>query len=313
MRYGLVAWCGLLIALAGLARALADEPPAVEKPEQEVKPKVYDEQADAQEQIAAALKIANRDDKRVLLVFGGNWCGWCIKLHKAFDENHELSRLLRYEYSVAWIDSQQLKEHKDLDNSFGERIGKHGVPFLVVLDRDGAVLTTQDTGSLEDGPKHDSEKVIAFLKAWVVPPSDAEKLLADAQSRARAEDKSVFVYFSTPTCGWCLKLTDFLAAYAAAFDRDYVSIKIDLVRMTNSREVAKRLGCEERKGVPWEAVVDGKGDLLATSDGPEGNIGYPATTSEIGHFMSMLKKTARHATPEQIAEIDAALRRAAPQ
>jgi len=317
MRYGFVASCGLVVVLAGVTNALAGEPqaPAAKaapaKSQPEAKPPVYNEQADARQQIDEALKVARRDDKRVLLVFGGNWCGWCLKLHKVFEENDDLARLLRYEYAVAWIDSQQLKEHKELGAAYQEEIGKHGVPFCVVLDRNGAVLTMQNTGALESGPNHDTEKLSTFLKNWIVPRPDAEKLLADAQTRAKTEGKLVLLYFSTPTCGWCHKLTEFLSAQAAAFGRDYVPVRIDLVRMTNGREVAKRFGCEESKGVPWEAIVDGNGQVQATSDGPEGNIGYPSAPAEIEHFIAMLKKTARHNTPEQIVEIATALKGAA--
>jgi len=37
------------------------------------KPNLYDPSADGKEQIAAALKTAKADDKRVLLKFGANW------------------------------------------------------------------------------------------------------------------------------------------------------------------------------------------------------------------------------------------------
>jgi hypothetical protein len=40
-----------------------------------MRPPIYNEKADAKADIAAALKLANRENKRVLLKFGGNWCG----------------------------------------------------------------------------------------------------------------------------------------------------------------------------------------------------------------------------------------------
>ena len=45
-----------------------------------------------------------------------------------------------------------------------------------------------------------------------------------------------------------------------------------------------------------------------TSDGPKGNIGYPATPEEIEHFIGMLKKTARKLEPAQIDQIETALK-----
>ena len=55
------------------------------------KPATYDEAANAHELIDAALTKARRDDKRVMVVFGANWCGWCHKLADAF-KRRELRR-----------------------------------------------------------------------------------------------------------------------------------------------------------------------------------------------------------------------------
>ena len=44
-----------------------------------------------------------------------------------------------------------------------------GLPVLVVLDSEGKQLTTQETGQLEKGDRHDPAKVIAFLEKWKKP------------------------------------------------------------------------------------------------------------------------------------------------
>ncbi|HOW19271.1 MAG TPA: DUF255 domain-containing protein, partial [Phycisphaerae bacterium] len=45
---------------------------------------IYNEKADAKAQIAEALARAKRDNKRVLIMWGGNWCKWCYRLHDVF-------------------------------------------------------------------------------------------------------------------------------------------------------------------------------------------------------------------------------------
>jgi thioredoxin-related protein len=285
------------------------KPPAAAA--KEAKPTVYDEQADPQQQINAATRIARHHNQRVLLSFGGNWCGWCIKLHKLFDENKEIAELLDEEFVVGWIDSAKLDQVTSFGDKVREQIGKHGVPFLVVLDADGKVLTLQDTGSLEAGPLHDIEKVKAFLKTWTAPPVDAEKLLAEAKSRAKAADKRVFVQVGSSGCGWCHRLEDFVTDHSALFEPDYVYLKINVSRMTGGEEIAKRLGCDSKGGVPWSAIVDAEGKVLTTSDSPKGNIGYPFEPEEIEHFIAMLNKSAQHNTPAQIAEIKQALEKTA--
>ena len=46
----------------------------------------------------------------------------------------------------------------------------------------------------------------------------------------------------------------------------------------------------------------GQGKALATSDGPEGNVGFPYQPAEVAHFLGMLKQSTK-LTPEQLASI----------
>src|SRR5437870_146616 len=52
----------------------------------EVQKQIYSAQADAHKEIREALFTAAREHKRVLLVFGGNWCYDCHVLERAFHE-----------------------------------------------------------------------------------------------------------------------------------------------------------------------------------------------------------------------------------
>jgi hypothetical protein len=58
------------------------------------------------------------------------------------------------------------------------------------------------------------------------------------------------------------------------------------------------------------AILDGEGRKLVTSDGPMGNIGYPAKPEEIAYFVEMLKKAGRP-DEKRIAEIKKALEESA--
>jgi hypothetical protein len=80
--------------------------------------------------------------------------------------------------------------------------------------------------------------------------------------------------------------------------------------MKRGKEVAGRLRDSQGGGIPWMAILDGEGKKLVTSDGPQGNIGYPGTPAEIAWFLEMLKKAGR---PDagRIAEIGKALEEAA--
>ncbi|MBW7906595.1 MAG: thioredoxin family protein [Phycisphaerae bacterium] len=274
---------------------------------------IYDEQADAKADIAAALAKAKRENQRVLVMFGGNWCGWCHKLHGLYKQDKEIARKLLYEYRLVLVDIGRWNKHMDVAESYKADLKKHGVPFLTILDADGKVIANQETGALEEGDHHDVRKVLEFLARHQAPPQDADKRLAAALAEARSDNKRVFLHLGAPWCGWCHKLEDFLARpeIAGVIARDYVDLKIDIDRMTGGNEVAARFRASDKGGIPWFAVLDADGKKLISSDGPEGNCGYPASPAEIAHFMKMLRETRRNITDEQLTLIEKALKEAA--
>lgn len=149
-----------------------DDPAAAvaEKPQQTSRNKrdpIYQEVANGPQLVEQALTVARRDGKRVLVEFGGNWCGWCWKLHDVFQEDPTVSPIVQSKYVLVLIDQGK---NRDLMQSYGGEDRRYAFPHLVVLDADGKVLTNQETGSLEDGPKHDPAKVAAFLNQWAASP-----------------------------------------------------------------------------------------------------------------------------------------------
>lgn len=129
---------------------------------------IYDTKADGTQLIADALKRAEAGQKHVLLVFGANWCVWCHRLHATFKSDRALARVLAEKFEVVMIDLNTRNgtaRNAAVDARYGTP-SQHGLPVLAVLDAKGKQLTTQETGALETGEKHDPEKVMAFLAKW---------------------------------------------------------------------------------------------------------------------------------------------------
>jgi hypothetical protein len=63
-------------------------------PTKTARPAIYNEDADGGKQIAEALTVAKKENKRVLLQFGANWYGWCHKLHKLCESDVEIAAKL---------------------------------------------------------------------------------------------------------------------------------------------------------------------------------------------------------------------------
>jgi thiol:disulfide interchange protein len=137
---------------------LGDEAPA------KAHPAIYDENAGGAKQIADALVVAKKENKRVLLQFGANWCGWCHKLHKLFQSDAKISAKLKDAYVVVLVDVNK-GHNEDIVKRYGNPT-RFGLPAIVVLEADGKALVTQDTGKLEEGDHHDPQKVMAFLNEW---------------------------------------------------------------------------------------------------------------------------------------------------
>ncbi|MFK7989797.1 MAG: thioredoxin family protein [Sandaracinaceae bacterium] len=143
----------------------ADPPPEVEAP--------YDEDADAQADIDAALASAGADNKRVLLMFGANWCPWCRRLEHTFRNAPDVTSELTESYHLIHVDigARHSDTNRDVARRYGDPLSQ-GLPCLVVLNADGSVAHVQETGSLEDGDRHDPPRVLAFLRQWRLPAGD---------------------------------------------------------------------------------------------------------------------------------------------
>lgn len=280
---------------------------AQKKAQPERRQPVYDESADAGEQIAAALAKAKKENRRVLIQWGANWCGWCVQLHDHMRADAELRRKLLYEYDLVHVDIGRFDKNLDLAERYGADVKGNGVPFLTILDGDGAVLANQETGSLEasDDPdhSHDSAKLMSFLTEHQAAYLDAAGVLEGGVSEARREGKLVFLHFGAPWCPWCHRLEEFLSRedVRAVLGDHFVDVKIDTDRMVGGGEMLGGLRKSQRGGIPWFAFLDGEGEIVATSTDTGQNIGYPAQEDEADAFLAMLEKARPGIDAEQRA------------
>lgn len=158
MKARFVVWIAISVLLTGLAAHGADSSATAPRPP------IYDEKADGSQQIATALEAAKKENKRVLLQFGANWCIWCHRLHSLCDTNSDISAKLRDSYIVVLVDVNK-GHNKEVDTRYGNPTHL-GLPALVILDADGKTLVTEDSGKLEEGDHHDPKKVLVFLNEW---------------------------------------------------------------------------------------------------------------------------------------------------
>jgi hypothetical protein len=65
-------------------------------------------------------------------------------------------------------------------------------------------------------------------------------------------------------------------------------------------EAIAGLPVKDGDGIPWFAITESDGTVLAISRGPLGNIGFPASIEEIRHFRQMLNRTVQRITAEEV-------------
>ena len=125
---------------------------------------IYSDTADPKADIAAALTQARKEHKRVLLDFGGDWCGDCQVLDIYFHEAPN-DELLNKNFVLVHVWIGHIDHNLEYPEKYGVAI-KKGVPALAVLDDHGKALFAQQTGEFEDMRHMDAGSVTAFLEKW---------------------------------------------------------------------------------------------------------------------------------------------------
>jgi len=147
-----------------LSSAERTDAPRLKQPS-DMKKEVYPVNADAHAEIKEAETKAAREHKRLLLVFGANWCFDCHVLDLAFHQP-DLAPILAANYEVVHIDLGP-DEHKnpDLVKTYEIPLNK-GIPALAVAEADGTLVVSQKNGEFEDARALTPEVLAEFLNKW---------------------------------------------------------------------------------------------------------------------------------------------------
>ncbi len=112
-----------------------------------------------------ALTQASGEHKRVIVDFGGNWCGDCRVLNIYLHDPANLA-LLKANYVMVNINVGELDQNLDIAAKYGVPVQK-GVPALIVLSSAGQVIYRQYTGEAEAMSRTNSPAAVhEFLEKW---------------------------------------------------------------------------------------------------------------------------------------------------
>ena len=130
-----------------------------------MKKDIYPANADAHAEIKEAEEKATRDHKRLLLVFGANWCFDCHVLDLAF-ERPDIAPVLAANYEVVHVDlGPEEEKNADLVREYEIPLNK-GVPALAIAESDGKLVVSQKNGEFEDARALTPDVLLEFLNKW---------------------------------------------------------------------------------------------------------------------------------------------------
>jgi thioredoxin 1 len=125
---------------------------------------LYPDPSLAKSQIQEALQRAKAQHKRVILDFGGNWCGDCKVLDIYFHDAANKA-LLEENFELVDVNIGRYDVNRDIAARYGIPL-ERGVPALVVLSSDGKVLLAQTHGEFETMRNLQSSDLTKFLNDW---------------------------------------------------------------------------------------------------------------------------------------------------
>ncbi len=130
---------------------------------------LYPAGADAEKDILQALARTAQNHKRVLMVFGANWCYDCHVLDLAF-RHSDFTPLLEANYEVVHVDVGEYDRNLAIAARYKVPLDK-GIPALAVLDKDGGLLFSQSNGEFESTRRIGPEDIVRFLNQWKPQPA----------------------------------------------------------------------------------------------------------------------------------------------
>jgi thioredoxin len=125
---------------------------------------IYEENANPQQQIDAAIAAASKSGKNILLVFGANWCPDCHALDAAM-HTPDLAELIGMNYVVVKISVGRFDKNLDVARKYGVPL-RHGIPALAVLDPGGKLLFAQSQGQFANAAQMPPQDFKAFFEKW---------------------------------------------------------------------------------------------------------------------------------------------------
>ncbi len=129
----------------------------------------------------------------------------------------------------------------------------------------------------------------------------ASDIMNTAFTKAKKENKNVFLIFHASWCGWCKKMDKQMLddCCKKLFNDNYIITHLVVLENDKNKHLENPGAVEilkkykgDKSGIPFWLIFDKNGKLLEDSFDSSGkNLGCPASESEVPEFIKKLKST----------------------
>ena len=254
---------------------------------------IYDENADAESDIRAAAARAKASNKRVLIMWGENQCGFCAYLSDLlWYESPACRALIESEYEVVKVDillrppgadpvkgpkgtfSKNIEVARRLGAAMGAQMTD--APRLTVYDpvRDAGVQTLSGKDMVAKPMTmervFDEQVVVNFLEANRPPAAVAAERIGEGLRKATFDEKRVLVLFTMDpgygglSCPDCLRWEVLFERprVREALEKALVLVRVDAARMTGGQSIMERATGDTKAMAPAVVGLDDRGAAL---------------------------------------------------
>lgn len=169
----------------------------------------------------------------------------------------------------------------------------------IVLDSNQNVIDRITIADLRSGLPA-ARRMLAKTK---LPQLDAKTEYEKKLLLAKETGRTLFFVEGGPRCGPCFALLDWYDKNRSVMDKHFVLFKFSR-SMKNGMEIRKKIRGDELGGIPWHCFLDSSGQKMGTSDGPLGNVGFPAgSKTSIDHFIKTIKQSRKSISDTDLNEL----------
>ena len=123
----------------------------------------YNPSSDPAAELQQTIRMAQQENKRILIQVGGEWCVWCHIMDRFYDSHPDLLKLREAHYILLKVNYSQENGNQAFLSQYPTI---PGFPHIFILESDGTLLHSQNTSELEEGETYNLGRFTAFLERW---------------------------------------------------------------------------------------------------------------------------------------------------